>query len=300
MPIPTEREPPVAGRLSLARRLFVALQYPLPQHGLSALMFYLARRRLGVLTRLAISAFVRVFHVDLDEADPADLRAYPSFNAFFTRALVEDARPMTGAADLLLSPVDGAVSQAGDIDGQQLIQAKGRSYTLNELVGGNGRLTDSFRNGLFATLYLSPRDYHRIHMPIGGRLRRMIHVPGRLFSVNPTTAAGVPRLFARNERVICEFDTAIGPLGLILVGAIFVGSIETVWAGRITPPRGRHIRTTDYGDAGPALARGVELGRFNMGSTVILLLPPGSARWSPTLIPEAIVRCRSEIGRILG
>lgn len=299
MPTPTDRDPPPAGGLSLPRRVFVVLQYPLPQHGLSALMFRLARLRLGPLTRLAIGLFVRLFRVDLGEAAEPNLRNYASFNDFFTRALRDDARPLLAEQDRLLSPVDGAVSQAGAIDGERIIQAKGRRYTLGELLGGDDLLTQTFRNGLFVTLYLSPRDYHRIHMPLDGRLRRMIHVPGRLFSVNPTTAAGVPRLFARNERLICAFDTAIGPVAVILIGAIFVGSLETVWAGRITPPRGRSLHATNYGDDGPALARGTELGRFNMGSTVILLLPEGVARWSPELIPEAVVRCRAEIGRIL-
>jgi phosphatidylserine decarboxylase len=295
-----EQGVPGPQRLSPVRRLYVASQYPLPQHALSALVFRLTRLRLGALTRLAIRAFVRVFRVDLAEAAEPDPGAYPSFNAFFTRALRADARPLPAAPDQVLSPVDGAVSQAGTIDGGRLVQAKGWTYSLHGLLGGDDALAESFRGGLFATLYLSPRDYHRIHMPIDGRLRRMIHVPGRLFSVNPTTAAAVPDLFARNERVVCQFDTALGPLAVILVGAIFVGSIETVWAGRITPPRGRGIRTTDYGDDGPRLSRGDELGRFNMGSTVILLLPAGSVQWSPDLQPEAAVRCRGGIGAIKG
>jgi phosphatidylserine decarboxylase len=297
-PMSAEGRPAGPERLSPGRRLFVALQYALPQHALSGLMFRLTRLRLGPLTGLAIRVFAQLFRVDLREAAEPAPRAYASFNAFFTRALREDARPMAAAPDALLSPVDGTVSQAGRVDDERLIQAKGRGYGLGELLGGDEDLTLAFRNGSFATLYLSPRDYHRIHMPVDGRLRRMIHVPGRLFSVNPTTVAGVPRLFARNERVICLFETAFGPVAVILVGAIFVGSIETAWAGRITPPRGRRISNAEYGDEGPVLARGAELGRFNMGSTVILLIPSDSVRWSPDLAPEATVHCRSRIGTI--
>ncbi|MFE8034686.1 archaetidylserine decarboxylase [Thiohalocapsa marina] len=283
--------------LTPAQRLFVALQYGLPQHALSAAMFRLTRLRLGMVTTQAIRLFARRFDVDLQEAANPSPAAYPSVNAFFTRALRDDARPLDPTESALLSPVDGAVSQLGRIQDGTLFQAKGQDYSTTELLGGDARLAAEFDAGLFATLYLSPRDYHRIHMPIAGRLRQTIHVPGRLFSVNPTTTRGVPRLFARNERVVCIFDTPAGPMAMVLVGAIFVGSIETVWGGRITPPRGRRItRVVASPDQPVALERGEEMGRFNMGSTVILLLPDGSADWTRELGAGSPVR----VGRALG
>jgi phosphatidylserine decarboxylase len=181
-----------------------------------------------------------------------------------------------------------------------LIQAKGRGFELSALLGGDAELAAAFADGLFATLYLSPRDYHRIHMPVAGKLRQTIHVPGRLFSVNPTTAEGVPGLFARNERVICVFETEVGPMALILVGAIFVGSIETIWSGRITPPRGRRIHRLPASAGIVTLPRGAEMGRFNMGSTVIVLLPKGSARWHASLTPGSPVVCGAAIGTLTG
>jgi phosphatidylserine decarboxylase len=279
------------GRLSIPQRLFVGLQYLLPQHLLSGLMFRLTRLRMGRLTQFAIRGFVRVFGVDLSEAQAAEPAAYPTFNAFFTRALREGARPLDPAPDTIVSPVDGVISQIGQIESGRIFQAKGQEFGCQELIGGDASLAGRFDGGAFATLYLSPRDYHRIHMPLDGRLRSTIHVPGRLFSVNPTTAAAVPRLFARNERVVCLFDTALGPMALVLVGAIFVGSIETVWSGRITPPRARKIIRVQAGDDFPPLRRGAELGRFNMGSTVILLMPPGSICWTPGLTAGAMIRC---------
>lgn len=277
--------------LSLPQRLFVGLQYLLPQHLLSRLMFWLTRTRMGPLTRLAIRTFVRVFGVDLSEAQVAEPAAYPTFNAFFTRALREGARPLDRPPDSLVSPVDGIVSQIGHIESGRIFQAKGQEFGCQELIGGGTGLASHFDGGAFATLYLAPRDYHRIHMPLDGRLRATIHVPGRLFSVNPTTAAAVPRLFARNERVVCVFDTALGPMALVLVGAIFVGSIETVWSGRLTPPRARTVIRMEASNDLPPLRRGAELGRFNMGSTVILLMPPGSTRWKPGLVAGAMIRC---------
>jgi phosphatidylserine decarboxylase len=282
--------------LDLGQRLFVAMQHGLPQHALSNAMFKLTQLRLGILTTVAIRAFVRAFKVDLSEASDPAPSAYPSFNAFFTRALREGARPPDPRTRALLSPVDGTLSQLGRIESGRIVQAKGRDYSAQELLGGVPALARQFDGGAFATLYLSPRDYHRVHMPLGGSLRETMHVPGRLFSVNPTTAAGVKRLFARNERLVCVFDTALGPMAMVLVGAIFVGSIETVWGGRVTPPRGRRIVRTPTGDRGLQLQRGAEMGRFNMGSTVILLLPKNSIDWDPALTPGNTIRCGQALG----
>ena len=283
--------------MSLGQRLFVALQYALPQHGLSGLVFQLTRLRLGPLTQLLIRVFARLFRVDLAEATEASPAAYPSFNAFFTRALRPDIRPLAEPG-AIACPVDGAVSQLGAIGGGRIIQAKGRDYSVADLLGGDVALASRFANGQFATLYLSPRDYHRIHMPLDGTLLETIHIPGRLFSVNPTTTAAVPRLFARNERVVVLFDTVLGPLALVLVGAIFVGSIETVFGGLHTPPRAKAIRRADYRDHGIRLRRGDEMGRFNMGSTVVLLLADAVVDWEPSLMPGSPVRCRFGIGTL--
>lgn len=295
---PATRSSPGRTARGFSARLFVGLQYLLPQHALSNAMFWLTRRHWLALTAWIIRLYVRIFRVDLTEAAEPNPGAYPSFNAFFTRRLRADARPLPSLPDAIACPVDGRVSQAGRIHHGKLIQAKGQHYSLEGLLGGDPSLAASFQNGLFATLYLSPRDYHRIHMPIAGRLRQTILVPGRLFSVNPTTVAGVPDLFARNERAICLFDTNAGPMAVILVGAIFVGSIETVWSGRLTPPRTQAIHVDDAGDGGASLSRGDELGRFNMGSTVILLFPAHSAHWEPHLQPGTAVHCGQQIGQL--
>ena len=285
-------------RATLIERLLALAQYPLPQHGLSRLVHRLARVRLPVLRGLLIRAFVRRFGVDLSEAAEPEPGAYPHFNAFFTRALRAGLRPLPDDPGALACPVDGSVSQAGHIRAGRVFQAKGRSFTVTELLGGDADAARDFEDGGFATLYLSPRDYHRVHMPLDGRLTTMTHIPGRLFSVNPATTRAVPRLFARNERVVCLFDTARGPAAVVLVGAMLVAGIETVWAGEITPPRGRRIRRWDYGTDGPAFRRGEEIGRFNMGSTVILLLPRDTVSWSHALQPEAQVRMGQPIGTL--
>ncbi|WP_462321112.1 archaetidylserine decarboxylase [Halochromatium sp.] len=287
--------------LGLGARLFVGLQYLLPQRALSTAMFWLTQRHWPGLIHWIIRVYVRLFGVDLAEAAEPDPRAYSSFNAFFTRPLRAGARPLPSRDSAIACPVDGRVSQAGAVDNGRLIQAKGQSYSLETLLGGDQALATEFRDGLFATLYLAPADYHRIHMPTTGRLRQTLLIPGRLFSVNPTTAAAVPGLFARNERAVCIFDTNAGPMALVLVGAIFVGSIETVWSGRLTPPRVQRLQVVSAGDSSddkrPTLERGDELGRFNMGSTVILLLPRGRARWEPSLQPGAVVRYGETIGQ---
>ncbi|MBK1717067.1 archaetidylserine decarboxylase [Thiocystis violacea] len=287
----------------LKARLFIALQHLIPQLWLSERMHGLARLRWKPLKNLLIQTFAHLYRIDMRQALEPDLAAYPHFNAFFTRALKPEARPLDPAPDAILCPVDGAISQIGPITQGRLIQAKGRDYGVRELLALEPDEPHPFDGGTFATIYLAPHDYHRIHMPLAGRLDRMTHVPGRLFSVNATTATGVPDLFARNERVVCRFETETGPMALILVGAIFVGGIETTWAGQITPPHsGTRLKHWDQTADGPAnpLERGAEMGRFNLGSTVILLFPPGRARWAPALVPGDKVRLGQRLGVIAG
>jgi phosphatidylserine decarboxylase len=265
-------------------RMAVLPQYLLPKQALTLLAGEIARARGGALTTRLIRWFIDRYRVNMAEAAKPDPAAYASFNDFFTRALAPGARPIAGAD--WVSPVDGAISQFGAIDGDAILQAKGHSYTVQALVGGDAELARPFLNGHFATLYLSPKDYHRIHMPCAGTLRRMIHVPGDLFSVNPTTARGVPGLFARNERVVCVFDNDRGPWVLVLVGATIVGSMATVWHGVVNPPRPGTVRDWRYeGDTAVTLEQGAEMGRFLLGSTVVLLFPAGplafNAAWRP-------------------
>jgi phosphatidylserine decarboxylase len=269
-------------------RLAVLPQYLLPKQALTALAGAFARRELGGLTTAAIRRFVARYGVDMAEAAESNIAAYESFNAFFTRPLKDGARPL--AETRLICPVDGAISQLGVIEGDQLFQAKGHRYSTTALVGGDAAVAAEFNDGFFATLYLSPRDYHRIHMPCGGQLTRMIHVPGALFSVNPTTARGVPGLFARNERVVCVFDADAGPFVLVLVGATIVGSMATVWHGVVNPPRRGRLREWDYGADEIALRQGEEMGRFLLGSTVVLLFPKGPLRFNPAWAPGGSVR----------
>ena len=271
----------------------VALQYLLPKQALTSLMGCLAGARGGAATTAAIRAFVRRYGVNMAEAAQPDPAAYATFNEFFTRALQPAARPLAQAD--LICPVDGAISQFGSIDGDRIFQAKGHHYTTRALVGGDGALAAHFHAGLFATLYLSPKDYHRIHMPCAGRLLRMIHVPGDLFSVNPATAQGVPGLFARNERVVCVFDGETGPWVLVLVGATIVGSMATVWHGVVNPPRPGTVREWSYQDQDICLAQGQEMGRFLLGSTVVMLFPAASAgavplRFNPAWAPGLPIR----------
>ena len=249
----------------------------------------LANARAGDLTTSVIRWFVGRYGVNMAEAANPDIAAYPTFNEFFTRPLRDGARPLA-AADFIC-PVDGAISQFGAIERDQIFQAKGHSYSTTALVGGDRELAAQFEDGSFATLYLSPRDYHRIHMPCAGRLTRMIYVPGALFSVNPTTARGVPGLFARNERVVCVFDSPHGPFVLTLVGATIVGSMATVWHGVVNPPRRREVRRWDYADGEVTLARGSEMGRFLLGSTVVMLWPKSAGlRFNPAWAPARAIR----------
>jgi len=285
--------------MQVSERAAVALQYLLPKQVLTALAGALARRPLGPVTQVAIRRFIRRYAVDMAEAAQPDPAAYATFNDFFTRALRADARPLA-AADWVC-PVDGAISQCGAIQRDRMLQAKGHDYTVGALLGGDTALAAAFTDGTFATLYLSPRDYHRIHMPCTGRLRQMVHVPGDLFSVNPTTARGVPGLFARNERVICVFegerDGRRFPFVLVLVGATIVGSMATIWHGVVNPPRPGIVRRWDYGDRDITLAQGVEMGRFLLGSTVIVLLPPGVAALNPDWAAGRPVRMGEPMGR---
>ena len=271
-----------------AARIAVWSQYLLPKQALTALGGWVASRRWGNATTWLIGWFVNKYHVDMAEAAQPDIAAYASFNEFFTRPLLSDARPLATAR--WLCPVDGAISQFGAIAQGQIFQAKGHSYSAKALVGGDSALAAQFTHGSFATLYLSPRDYHRIHMPCAATLRQMVYVPGDLFSVNPTTARGVPGLFARNERVVCVFDTAHGPLVLVLVGATIVGSMATVWHGVVNPPRTGQISYRDYPSGQVQLAQGEEMGRFLLGSTVVLLLPQADPGWNPRWQPGGAIR----------
>jgi phosphatidylserine decarboxylase len=259
-------------------RLAVLPQYLLPKQLLTSFAGRVASARGGALTTALIRWFIGRYGVNMAEAADGDPAAYATFNEFFTRPLKVGARPLA-AADLV-SPVDGAVSQCGPIRGDAIYQAKGHTYTTRALVGGDAALAARFTDGAFATLYLSPRDYHRIHMPCTGRLVRMWHVPGDLFSVNPVTARGIPGLFARNERVVCEFDGPRGPFVLVLVGATIVGSMATSWHGQVNPPRPGGVREWRYDAGAVSLAQGEEMGRFLLGSTVVLLFPPDTASFA--------------------
>ncbi len=272
----------------MSDRLKVLPQYLLPKRALTAYAGWRARREAGARTTKLIRWFVAKYGVDMSEAAEPDIARYASFNEFFTRALKPGARPLA-AADLIC-PVDGAISQCGAIANGQIFQAKGHAYTTTALVGGDAALAAPFADGAFATLYLSPKDYHRIHMPCDGRLRRMIHVPGDLFSVNPLTARGVPGLFARNERVVCVFDGAHGPFVLTLVGATIVGSMATVWHGVVNPPRSGALREWRYDDRAITLKQGDEMGRFLLGSTVVLLFPTPALHFNPAWAPGRPIR----------
>ena len=278
----------------MSDRLAVLPQYLLPKRALTQFGGLIASARGGPLTTRLIRWFVGRYQVDMAEAADPDIGHYASFNDFFTRALRADARPL--ARSDLVCPVDGAISQFGAIERDQILQAKGHHYSTTTLLGGDAELAARFQDGAFATLYLSPRDYHRIHMPCGGRLERMTYVPGALFSVNPVTARGVPGLFARNERVVCLFDSDQGPFVLALVGATIVGSMATVWHGVVNPPRVAQVRSWRYDDAPVLLAQGQEMGRFLLGSTVVMLFPRGRMRFNPEWAPARAVRLGETMG----
>ncbi len=272
--------------------MFTWLQYILPQHGLSRLVGAICRVRVRWFKNLAIRWFVRGYRPDMRDALQPDPQSFGSFNEFFTRALRPDARPLADSARKFLCPVDGTVSELGSIEQNRLLQAKGHHYTVGDLLAGNAPWAARFTGGAFATIYLAPYNYHRIHMPADGELAETWYVPGRLFSVNRATADSVPRLFARNERVVCLFEQPQAPFAVVLVGALNVGSMDTVWHGNVAPRRPRRVqRLADTGLLAPPAARaGAEMGRFNMGSTVILLFPPGACRWRADLKAGSTVR----------
>lgn len=272
----------------MSDRLAVLPQYLLPKQALTVLAGKLAGAEAGGLTTSVIRWFVGRYGVNMAEAANPDIASYKSFNEFFTRPLQQGARPLAEAD--FLCPVDGAISQFGAIERDQIFQAKGHQYSTTALVGGDRELAANFADGSFATLYLSPRDYHRIHMPCDGRLTRMIYVPGALFSVNPTTARGVPGLFARNERVVCVFESAFGPFVLTLVGATIVGSMATVWHGLVNPPRPGVLREWRYDDQQIVLKKGEEMGRFLLGSTVVMLFPKDVITFNPDWAPARAIR----------
>ena len=277
---------------NLLDKFLTVPQYLLPQHWLSRGMHRLANCEIKWVKDSFIRVIAKLYKVNVAEAKlGGDVVHYASFNAFFTRELKQGTHTIAAGETTVVSPVDGAISQIADIRDGRIIQAKGQDYSVLELLGGDTALAAQFAEGQFTTIYLSPKDYHRIHMPITGKLKQMRYLPGKLFSVNPRTARAVPRLFARNERIVTVFDTAIGPIVMVLVGAIFVGSMETVWSGKITPPYGDELQDWTYeGDAAVTLEKGAEMGRFNMGSTVVMLLPNKEHAWQADLTAEQLVR----------
>ena len=279
-------------------RLKVLPQYCVPQHLLSRCVGLLAESRWPLIKNTFIDFFLNQYNIDMSIAAEPDPRAYAWFNDFFTRALKEGVRPITQEG--IACPADGAISQLGKIEEDRIFQAKGHHYTLTQLLGGDEAVAAPFVNGDFATVYLSPKDYHRVHMPFAGTLKEMIYVPGQLFSVNTVTAGQVPSLFARNERVVCLFETELGPMAVVLVGAMIVASVETVWAGLVTPPK-RQLKRVDYQKQPEAMAldRGAEMGRFKLGSTAIVLFGPNKVQWNPSLKAGLTVSMGEQMASLL-
>ncbi len=276
--------------MTFQQKAFIALQYLLPQHLLSRLVGWLAASEIRWLKNSFINFFIDQYEVNMAEARRKSADEFRCFNDFFTRELEDGARPLASGDGVVVSPADGAVSQLGEIRNGRIFQAKGQDYSLTELLGGNSKRAEAFMGGEFATIYLSPKDYHRVHMPVTGTLREMIYVPGDLFSVNKTTAENVPRLFARNERLVAIFDTEHGPMAMVLVGAMIVAAIETVWAGLITPPK-RELKVTDFSNPQPiTLQQGEEMGRFLLGSTVVLCFGKDTIRWQEGLQADSPLR----------
>lgn len=275
------------------------LQYILPHHGLSKLMSFFTHCENKTWKNLMINSIIKFYKVNMNEACEQDINAYTSFNHFFTRELKKHVRVITHIDHSIASPADGVISQAGMINSGDIFQAKGKYFTVTELLGGDSQCAKPFYDGVFSTIYLSPKDYHRLHMPLTGTLKKMFHVPGRLFSVNTATTDTVPGLFARNERVVCIFETEVGEMALILVGAIFVSSIETVWQGVVTPPTISKVRCWDYSNDAPLLKKGAEMGRFNMGSTIIVLFGKNKVCWHNSIIAGKDVAMGELIGKII-
>lgn len=273
--------------------------YPLPHHAISRLTYTLTRLETRWFKNLFIRWFAQQYRINWTEAEFQRPQEYRHFNAFFTRALRKGARPVEGDDHAIISPADGRISQAGSIEAGQLFQAKGHRFTTTSLLGGDSQRAEPFDNGWFVTVYLSPRDYHRVHMPLAGKLRETVYIPGRLFSVAPHTTRIIPNLFARNERLAAIFDTQAGPMAMVLVGAINVAAIETVWSGLVTPPPRKSIEVTDMRSSDIQLARGAEMGRFNMGSTVILLVPGKQVELQDNLRADQPLRMGQTIGRVL-
>lgn len=280
---------------------FATLQRALPTHALSRAWLRFTHIQSPWISQPSIRLLSRLYGIDLSEAREPDPKRYPSLNAFFTRAIKTQARPLPEDTAAIACPVDGTLSQAGEVNKGRIMQAKGHDYDVVSLLGGNPALAEPFLGGCFCTLYLAPRDYHRVHMPSSARLEEMIHVPGRLFSVNPATTRALPGLFTRNERVATLWQTPAGPMALVLVGAMLVGSIDTVWSGQVTPSTGKHPDRVRYPESGPArveLERGQEMGRFNMGSSVVLVYGDGVADWLSGLRPGMTVRQGARLGRL--
>lgn len=282
----------------MSDRLNVLPQYLFPKQALTTFAGKIANARGGRFTTSLIRWFVAHYGVDMAEAANPDIESYATFNEFFTRALRDGLRPLAQAD--YICPVDGAISEFGAIDDDQIIQAKNHNYSAVALVGGDRDLAAQFQHGSFATLYLGPKDYHRVHMPCEGRLKRMIFVPGALFSVNPLTARGVPGLFARNERVVCVFDSELGPFVLVLVGATLVGSMETVWHGVVNPPGAREVRESQYQPHDWVFRKGDEMGRFSLGSTIVMLFPKNRLMFNPEWKPEREVRLGEMMATTIG
>jgi phosphatidylserine decarboxylase len=274
-------------------------QFLLPHHTLSKLMSIFTHSETVWFKNLFIKQIIRHYGVNMNEAKIQDINAFKSFNDFFTRELKPDARPLSTEKNAIVSPADGVVSQAGNITEGDIFQAKGKNYTVTELLGGSAERGAPFNDGVFTTIYLSPKDYHRLHMPLTGTLKEMVHVPGRLFSVNTATTEAVPRLFARNERVCCLFETEAGPMALILVGAIFVSSVETVWHGVVTPPTRTTVQNWLYEQDAPTLEKGEEMGRFNMGSTIIVLFGKDYVEWNAEFTANKAVKLGEIIGKTI-
>jgi len=271
-------------------KLKTVYQYIIPQHGITRLVGKLAASNNKLIKRTFINFFLKQFDINMSEADAEDPESYATFNDFFTRALKPGVRPLAEDQNAIISPVDGKVSQSGKIINGDIFQAKGHSFTLAELVGNEADFINQYQDGEFATLYLSPKDYHRIHIPVDAELSAMTYIPGSLFSVNPATARTIPRLFARNERLVAHFETKVGPMAMVLVGATIVGSIETVWSGVVTPPTGPSVKTWHYSKSQHTFKRGDEMGRFLLGSTVILLFGKDKISWSENCSADSPLR----------